>query len=189
MKSIAHIAMQLLLSATALSTAHAQGESLYQINGQDPEKYYSQFMFRTEGSCSKPPLYFHFLNPRTIKNKIGVNAQGQDVNVSLSIFMTNSSEWIAYYEEQDVIEYTQIGLIYGNTRPLIVRGRYHVDKDKLVLESLGEASAVKYNGQNAIELVFAEDLNSPGLKGTALTMGNSMSSFMPVPELDLCKSN
>ena len=174
-----------LLAATSI--AQAQSSTKYLIDGEEPEKFYSRFEFRMSGSCDQGTSYFHFLSKQFITAKIGVNDQGQDIVVDLHVYMLGHGDYIALYEEHDVLHYTELGYAYKVTRPLAVRGKTHIEEDRLVFEGLGIASGLTYNDSKALELEISEDLISVGLRGQVFTMIKASSSYMPLPELDSCR--
>lgn len=175
------------ISGAAAKADDPASPSRILVNGESPEIFYSRFLLKTEGQCSDQSMYFKFASSYSILNKIGVNSAGQDILVDLHLYLVSSSEYVALYEEHDVLNYTELGYTWRVERASTLRGTYRIQDDKLVINGLGVATGLQYNNRAAIELEMSNDVVTPGFKGMKMLMIGASSSYMPVPELDPCQ--
>lgn len=179
------------LMATFLLAACGKGgdsqssaTSSYEVNGKQPSDYFRQFLYQETGECGTIHEYHHYA--KSADFKIGANGAGKDILASISLLMKGDGTYSAFYQEIVVRNYFSTGYVWDSHQEKIVSGRWTVESANLKLSSLGTASAINYNGHDALELRVDVDLLSPGLQGQVLTLRQGTASYNPIPALDPC---
>jgi hypothetical protein len=183
-------AVALILSGSLLSGCGGSNgkasKTEIKINGEEPNKYYSQFIYYQRGTCgtvSESHVY-----PSAEVFKVDSDSEGRDVIGSLALIMNANGHFAASYREAAVRRYTESGWVEQYANEEVVEGKWKVEGEKLVLENLGTATALEYNGKPAMELKMKWNILSTGLKDQTLIMRKIFASYNPVFETDTCRN-
>lgn len=154
------------------------------IQGMKPEDYYSQFVAKVTGDCSKHSIYFHYTDVRSVL--IAKNVRGRDVRAEFDIYLRADHTYAAYYSELDIYEYTDLGYKYNVTYQETLTGSWKVDGSAILFSNLGKGTSLQYNNSPAIEIQFNRDVKTPGLRGKIGLARQVMSSSGDQSEEEYC---
>jgi hypothetical protein len=183
--AIALVILSIFSACGRSGDSKSTSSASYEVNGKKPDDYFRQFIYRETGECGTIHELHHY--PKWDSSKIGVNAAGNDVLANLSLLLKDDGTYSAQYQEIFVRRYFSSGYTWDSHQEKIVIGRWSMEGANLVLSSLGTASALEYNGQDAIQLRMGVDLISPGMRDQVIVLRQGAGEYSPIPALDPCQ--
>lgn len=131
----------------------------FKIGDKTAEQYYRQFVYRNDGSGSLP---YHYLSRGFSKLKKIDNKE--NLYYSASLFLREDGNFVLDYEEWQGEEpsggMTSLRPVFRTRK----RGAWRVSETSLVLDGVGNGSALDYNNQPSVVVKFGVPLNAPELK-------------------------
>ncbi len=132
------------------------------INGKSPQEYYSQFIYKITGECQQGNSNEYFVTSGDIK--IGKQNNSMPIYAELEIRMFADYTYKAKYIEKRVDKFIDNGYSYDITGVKDFQSKWSINNDGLlILEDIGVATALEYNGSPSFNLVFNKNQLSEGL--------------------------
>ena len=153
------------------------------INGERPFDFYKHFFFLDTESCNKV-WYTMALTDSVL---VGIDDLGRDLMASMSIMILQNNTYYVAYDEVAVTERFPGGFRGVPVVKRQARGLWKFDREKIQLEGVGMLTGLMLNGKKALQIIYARDFATPGLKGQTTFAGRVHSTHVDVLELNRCK--
>ncbi len=153
----------------------------YTINGMKVGDFYAQFYVKVTGSCKLNTVKYEY--PKSYIAQIGLNTNGNPVLANLSLIMTGDYNYRAIYREWAKMPF---GGNYVVIEEKVVAGTWKTEETNLVLDGLGKAEGLTYNGRPALRVRFSKDIIHPGIQNRSLMLEISVNNWAPFSEYNPC---
>jgi len=145
-------------------------QNLTQINGQDPQVYYKQFVYRREKRTTGLTGWWHYY-PSTIENSKLPNGQ----YTSLTLYPRADGTFTGEYAEMTARSASEFVHDF-DSKP---SGRWRVEGTKIVFDGIGTGEGVQVNDGPGFRLTFSQNLHAPGLAGKSTVLKIVAGSWGP----------
>ncbi len=174
MKSLKGILLALLTCLSIQSTA-----------APDDEAYFRQFLYRKENLSNDPdfPNYIHrfLMSDYNIKFR---RSDGQYIRpLALLLLLDNGKFWLGYKEH---VFKNPDDLVFFPGACKIIQGAWSVPDRQLYIENIAVGDRLLFRGQNAVSIVFSQNISSDGLAGLPLATSLGGSNVNPSEMQNFC---
>ncbi|MGE0528982.1 MAG: hypothetical protein AB7G93_02860 [Bdellovibrionales bacterium] len=158
-------------------------ERIYKIWGKSTQEFYNQFLFRTSGACPDKNVRYRFVSSTGAPQfKEGETAKTTGVDIKILMFPDQTYDAV-YIEPASQTR----GGKASSPRKTIFSGRWLVNEDRLVFESLGTARGVIHEDGPSFILRTEGELLSQDLKAKEVLMVLVRANYVPIPAYSVCK--
>ncbi|MGE3758445.1 MAG: hypothetical protein AB7H97_11850 [Pseudobdellovibrionaceae bacterium] len=153
----------------------------YTINGMKVDEFYAQLYLKVAGNCCPNTVTYQY--PKSDIVQIGYYPNGNPVLANLSLILVEDHSYRAIYREWVKLPF---GGSYAVVEQKIVSGSWKTEETNLMLDGLGKAEGLSFNGKPALRIRFAKDIIHAGIQNRTLLLDTSVNSWAPFPEYNPC---
>lgn len=157
-----------------------------ELNGQDPAAFYQQLLYEIRDEGENLGTWHRYLTDLSLPVALPPVGTESCREGKVDLYLMANHQFILEYAETIPAPGSTQGCDnYVDDFKKRYEGQWRVEGLDLVVGNIGRGTGLSYNDSPALNFVFSNDLNSPGLTATNVLLNRPTSSW----GLDECSGN